>query len=465
MATLTTNKPLSIKQASIMLAQKLDQFETLPNLPNRQNHAYRIEIEIADLDLLSWLNNQDSVVKIFWEDREKKFMVAGIDCADLLNVKNREEDYEIISRIRKNLCSDFSNLEYFGGFCFNPGYSPKKEWKNFGLGRFILPLIEIRKTKFSTTLACNFLLNDNFVNTKKDLTKKLFALKDPQIISSLTLRAPSHQLNIPDEKVWKISARNIIRAINKNKYQKVVLARSVHLGFTKPVNSFELMSRLRQSASNCFCFIFQFQKDEIFLGTSPERLYKRNGENFETEAIAGTRPQSHKLNENSFVANDLLYSDKDKKEQNFVTEMIKNNLSQLSTSFYADPNPSLLNWSAGHHLITRFHGQLKNNVSDQQLLKKLHPTPAVAGTPTDCALKEIHKIENFDRGWYSGPVGYIGFDKSEFAVAIRSALLQNKDVHLYAGAGIIKESLPRAEWEETENKLVNFLASFDANQK
>lgn len=87
----------------------------------------------------------------------------------------------------------------------------------------------------------------------------------------------------------------------------------------------------------------------------------------------------------------------------------------------------------------------------------LHPTPAVGGFPREAALREIAALEPFDRGWYAGPIGWVGKDAAEFAVAIRSGLVAGDRVNLYSGAGIVPGSSPDKEWEEIENKIGNFI--------
>ncbi len=450
---------LPLSQAGKQLAEKLAALQTSSN--SRQ--AYRLEIQINGIDLCSWLSQQNNAVKIFWEDRSKDFSVAGIGAAHLVNTNDTKNPYSLIDNIKGTFSADFPHLQYFGGFCFNSQTESRAEWNNWGRGRFVLPQIEIRRIENTTILACNIFPARNSSATLNSLIRQLKELRNPDYIPAKPLTPPYTRQNIPNQQSWTETAEHIIKAINQNKFEKIVLARCVRLDFDNPVNPFDLMTQLRATTSNCFCFIFQFEYGESFIGASPERLYRRIGAILETEAVAGTRPRGKKDSEDSLFQNDLLFSLKDNKEQNYVVTMIQKTLETLCTTFKSDKSPSLLNWSAGHHLITHFHGQLKKDISDLMLLVKLHPTPAVAGTPTAAALAEINAIEAFDRGWYCGPIGYIGFNHSEFAVAIRCALLQNNNAYLYAGAGIIKESSPQSEWQETENKLINFLKSFNAS--
>jgi menaquinone-specific isochorismate synthase len=122
-----------------------------------------------------------------------------------------------------------------------------------------------------------------------------------------------------------------------------------------------------------------------------------------------------------------------------------------------DAKPKVISIGNGHHLITPFEGKLKEDVSDEDILEALHPTPAVAGTPKDQALNTIRRTENFSRGWYAGPLGYVGLDWVEFVVGIRSGVVKGKELSVYAGAGIVKGSRPKDEWNEIENKISNFI--------
>ncbi|MCB9771843.1 MAG: isochorismate synthase [Candidatus Omnitrophica bacterium] len=462
--TMLLTKNFSLSQAIEKLIQELNALDIQGRLSSTKIHTYRVKVSVEDIDLLAWIHAQENAIKIYWEDREKNFAVAGIGAADMLIAKTGEDPYEILSRIQKNLSPNFPDLNYYGGFCFNSKFPLQGEWKNWSLGRFVLPLIEIRKSGAGTILACNIFLNRNFSTSVKLITSELNRLRETINKSSINLPQPWKQTHIPDELTWKATAAHIINSINETTLHKVVFARSIRLDFKDTINPFFIMSRLRETTSNCFSFIFQFQEGEIFLGASPERLYQRTEENIETEAVAGTRPRGQEQKEDASLQSELLSSAKDNKEQNFVVDMIHKNLLPLCTSLNADTKPSLLNWSAGHHLITRFNGRLKKNIKDKILLSNLHPTAAIAGTPAALAVKTITQMEVFDRGWYSGPIGYVGFKTSEFAVAIRSALMKGNSLHLYAGAGLIRESSPDAEWEETENKLTNFLKVFNATE-
>ena len=263
----------------------------------------------------------------------------------------------------------------------------------------------------------------------------------------------------PEKKEWEALTSSVLAEINDQRYQKVVLARETQYEFPEPLNPVDLLKTLTKQAEKCYPFLFQFNKNETFLGVSPERLYHRLGNSIETEAIAGTRPCGNSETERERLTKDLSESQKDLGEHRFVVDWIVRQLKDVTKNFTADPEPSVLDLVSGIHLITRFSGELRDGIPDAELLQKLHPTPAVAGTPAEKALSVIREKETFNRGWYAAPVGYLSYDESEFVVAIRSGLLQKTTLRLFAGAGIVKESQPQAEWQEIEQKLTAFLSA------
>jgi menaquinone-specific isochorismate synthase len=123
-----------------------------------------------------------------------------------------------------------------------------------------------------------------------------------------------------------------------------------------------------------------------------------------------------------------------------------------------DVKASLLRLANKQHLFSQVTADLLDDVSDGELVDRLHPTPAVGGYPTENALDEIRRLESFQRGWYAAPVGWIGADEAEFAVAIRSGVVQAERLTLYSGAGIVPGSTAAAEWDEIEQKISDFLS-------
>jgi menaquinone-specific isochorismate synthase len=238
---------------------------------------------------------------------------------------------------------------------------------------------------------------------------------------------------------------------------KIVLARRVDLEFEMNLDPVMLLLRLRQVTPQCYNFCFQPGNDGAFIGASPERLYFRHGRWIESEAVAGTRPRGNTPDVDAGLSEALLTSDKDLREHAFVRDMIQESLNPLCRDVAVDGRVSLLKLSRRQHLYSGMSGHLSEAVSDAELCRELHPTPAVGGCPTEVAIDRIREWEGFDRGWYAAPFGVIGRDVVELAVAIRSARVDAKRLSLFSGAGIVSGSTPDQEWDEIENKIVDFI--------
>jgi isochorismate synthase len=185
------------------------------------------------------------------------------------------------------------------------------------------------------------------------------------------------------------------------------------------------------------------------MGATPEILFKLGDEHAETMALAGTKP-----------AGDAKWTEKEIKEQQIVTDYIeellfKNNITEYSKT-------GLTTVEAGNvvHLKTGFNisiEQLKGKIGD--VLKAIHPTPAVCGLPREKAYKIIRKVEKHDRQFYAGFLGpWKVNDQSQLFVNLRCAEITKKSLHVFAGGGLTSDSTPEQEWEETIHKSETLLS-------
>ena len=182
----------------------------------------------------------------------------------------------------------------------------------------------------------------------------------------------------------------------------------------------------------------------------------------ETEALAGTRARGHTPEADTRLAGELLSSRKEQREHGFVVDGIRSAMRGLCEVYSEnDSSPELMKLSRVQHLCTRIRGELAKDVDDADILGSLHPTPAVGAYPTQPGLDLINRLEPFQRGWYSGPVGWVSRDGADFAVAIRSALIRESQLHLYSGVGIVEGSLADQEWREMEGKIAGLLSIFE----
>ncbi len=420
-----------------------EQERTAPGSP-----IIRIELEIERTDPIRWLAAQEPTPRVYWSGRDNALELAGIGPADSLRITDLEP----------LLAAGVTDgIRYFGGMPFDPDNpSVEDSWEAFRNWRFLLPRFEMIRTESTTRFCCNMKppKDERTIQTiQRELQKLTFDIKE--------LAGHDHALaarsDEPNSEQWQHVIEHVLDKIANGTLQKLVPARTTLLRLGRPPDALTLLRLLNMSNPDCYHFCFQPVAETAFIGASPEQLYARKGRRIFSEAMAGTAGRAEDNRVDEALGAELLSSRKNRNEHRIVVRHIKESLSDLCSQIHDPCHVSLLKLAHVQHLVSRFEGNLLNDVSDSDILHGLHPTPAVSGFPTDEALATIRQIEPFDRGWYAGPVGWIGPDDAEFAVGIRSALVENDQVHLYAGAGIVPGSIPAQEWEELEHKISHFL--------
>jgi menaquinone-specific isochorismate synthase len=392
----------------------------------------RLEFPFPEIDLFSWLEKQSLYPKLYFETAEMGIKVAGVGSAFSIETL-------------PSFLSAKSSPRFFGGMDFFPRKTTT--WGNFPSCRYFLPLIEIEKRQNMTYLCVN--------RVAETLDLSPFSFDAPLL--SPTEYTPIKRKDFPSFPSWNDKVENILSSIEKKRLEKLVLARASLLEFDTPLSPFKLLKHANQIPQKGTRFAFQFSQDQAFIGISPESLYKREGRKIETAAIAGTRKRGKTEEEDFRLQKELLENDKEKREFAFVKKQLTTDLSSLCTSFEGEQTDSIIQTATTQHLYHRFRGTLYEDIDDQALVHKLHPTPAVGGVPTSSALHTIQQSEPFDRGWYSAPIGWISPHRAHLLVAIRSALIQSHQLYLFAGAGIVPGSSPKKEWEELEQKISQWI--------
>jgi len=422
--------PRSLKSAVAILLRQVEQCRA----------PIRLEQTLVETDLLSWLGAQSSLVRLYWRSRDGEFELAGIGIADERSSAQA-------------LSVGIPALRYIGGQRFDLNHPRvSSEWEQFGNGRFICPLIEVRRTGNEYRLAVN-LLRDSLVGLAREQLRSMtvvpceFPSTAPTVVS---------QVSDPDRSEFLRTVRSALLRINDGELSKVALARTLQLELDDEISPWWLLAKWRIVLNGSFLFGMQTLKGDTFISATPERLYQRCGRTIRTEAVAGTRSTGVSREEDERLGQELLDSDKDRREHLWVQEAIAESLGDLTSSLTFTPT-RLLKLHRLQHLVSTAVGTLRADVSDRQLLDLLPPTPAVAGYPRVAALEAIRKLEWIDRGWYAGPIGWLGADEAEFAVGIRSCLLEGRLLTAYAGVGIVEGSMPDTEWRETEEKLASFI--------
>lgn len=458
--TTTPKECLKISQAAPALIDQIVDFDAKALICKTREAVMRFEIEVETVDILAWLRRQNLSPKLFWADREGEMQIGGIGAAHVLSGQDTVNYQFILDEIQRRLSPDQKNLRYFGGFCFH-SKNYDSEWKEFGTHYLFIPRFELVQQQKKFIFACNITREEFQRSLLPKILEELnginFSLKQFTAVKI----AVEKRKDYPDTNQWSAIVARELDEIKKKTYEKIVLARKSVFQFSAPIEPLDILQKLRTVSSKCFYFYFQPKPGIAFVGASPERLYKREKQTIKTEALAGTRPRSNSKREDERFKNELLNSTKEVHEHQVVVEQIRHVLAELCTKISVDPKYSLLQLEGGQHLLTRMEGLLRPQVDDARILFVLHPTPAVAGWPTEKVLTVIKTCEPFARGYYAGPFGYVGWDAAEFAVAIRSGLIQKNKLFIYAGAGLVEGSKAQSEWDEIENKIKIFLKALE----
>ena len=414
----------------------------------------------VEIEPIPWLREQHSKLKLAWGSCGSRDIVIGLGHVDHLATEDSESAADIISRCRSTLAKlpehRQSELRWFGGFAFRRAQRPNDPaWSSFGQGSFWLP----RATLVANQRLLVIVRSHGDVDAAREFIDGLH-FSPPVSPASESLPEAESRVDSPTRGEWlkQIEAAKIL--FTQEVLEKIVLARKVDYQFPVPIDPLLLLQRLIPKTPACYHFCFQTSPSHAFIGASPEKLFLRRGRELASEVVAGTRPRGRSETMDEELGRELLASSKDQMEHDIVRKSIRQRLHSVVEQLDVDAQASLLKLANKQHLFSRVSGKLKPHVDDGELIDRLHPTPAVGGYPTENALNEIQQLEPFDRGWYAAPIGWVGAKDAEFAVGIRSGLVQGKRLSLYSGAGIVPGSDPTDEWNEIEHKISDFVQLF-----
>jgi salicylate biosynthesis isochorismate synthase/menaquinone-specific isochorismate synthase len=217
---------------------------------------------------------------------------------------------------------------------------------------------------------------------------------------------------------------------------------------------------LRAAYPSCFTYLVTGADGTAFAGASPELLIRRTGERAFAEPMAGSIARGASDADDERLARQLADSAKDTAEHRIVSSFVVEALRPLARTLIAH-DPEVVRFTNIQHLATSVTVDLRHPAADVlTLAAALHPTPAVGGWPRAAADRLIDELEGMERGWYAGAVGWIdGRGDGELAVALRCGLLWEDGARLYAGVGVMPDSDPARELEETELKFKALLTA------
>ncbi len=345
-----------------------------------------------------------------------------------------------------------------GGFAFDPSRSRSEEWSAFPDGMLVVPRALLRVADGAAMLTVAVAVEPGAV--AEDLESAMLA--EARRWSSLPGMGPVcidppppvMRREAPPPAEWKRSVAEAAADVRAGRFDKVVLARSERVVVEGAIDVPGTLVRMREANPTATLFAMDIG-GVAFVGASPETLVRLEAGALHTTPLAGSIGRGATPGEDARLARRLLRSGKDRHEHEVVVGAILQALDPVCDDLAPDPAaPLVVANRTVQHLATPISGRVRRDVGVLDLVQRLHPTPAVGGYPAEAALAAIREREAFDRGWYAAPFGWIGADgDGEFAIAIRSALVDGGAATLYAGCGIMGDSDPDSEYDETRLKL------------
>ncbi len=425
------------------------------------------------------LNGNTGSARFFWERPDHEMAMAAGNRVTLVKSKGRDRFRSISDQCNALLSktSYFSEVNHslagaylVGGFSFFD-QELSGAWSSLGNASFFLPeWLLIRDCQFSilnitrkwhsdedvdelrawyvtwmgdfvrrldTNMETTFEQNDNLTDTKKP----------GGTITSLTPKE--------DQRRWTDQVEQARSLIREHRFKKIVLARELRLRTDQKVSATQLIHFLRSEYPSCYSFLYQLNGQATFLGSTPEKLLSLQSQYVKTEAMAGSMSRGNTATQDTIYGKKLLESQKNLEEHAYVLNAIKEKLYSLTNSLEHTPRPIIKKYANIQHLCTPVAASLTNEMNAVDILARLHPTPAVGGYPEIEAVNHIQEMEQLERGWYAGPIGWFNTHRrAEFSVAIRSGLIRQNHIRFFAGCGIVQDSDPETEWKETDIKFI-----------
>lgn len=259
--------------------------------------------------------------------------------------------------------------------------------------------------------------------------------------------------------VGSLSEAEFIQGVHRTKeyiaagdvYQLVLSVRFSGQCELEPFETYRALRLLNPSPYMYFCDL----GDRVVVGSSPEALVKLSNGLAQMRPIAGTRPRGADAAEDARLQEELLADPKENAEHVMLVDLARNDLGRVAKagSVHVDPYRSIERYSHVMHIVSEVNGRLRDGLSCADVLRATFPAGTVSGAPKIRALEVIRELEPIKRNVYAGSIGYIGWHgDADTAIAIRTAVIQGGRLYVQAGAGIVHDSDPGKEWDETMNK-------------
>ncbi|MFP7170537.1 isochorismate synthase [Terribacillus sp. 7520-G] len=421
--------------------------------------------KVGAIDPLRFFANAASLEghRNFWHSQKDDFCLVGAG-PTVMDMRAADEwEHAMESAVVHNLSSEAGTGPVaFSGINFQK--ERKRElWQDFPDAQYRIPAFTLTKTKTDYYLTINQLVDGSTIESRitaiLDQLEQLFA---EDAIPAVRKELVSKELLEPE--AWKRLVKEATDTIKSTELDKVVLARGMKLEFNEKVQASHVLRNLLETQKDSFIFAVE-NGAACFLGATPERLVRVQSGTLHTSCVAGTAPRGKDESEDQLIGEALLNDSKNREEHQYVVKMISGVISKYAKDLRLPTGPELLKLRQLQHLHTPVSARLLPGASLQQIVQELHPTPALGGLPKREALDFIEGKEPLERGWYGAPIGWMdSYRNGDTAVAIRSGLLNEKQAVLFAGCGVVKDSDPEMEFEETAIKFRPMLEALEVSE-
>ena len=401
-----------------------------------------------------------------WEQPDRGFAVAGVGSAIQVVSRGQDRFTDLAERCARAMHDRVAEeprempagagAVWATGFAFASRGGSDPLWSSLPPALATMPEIALARGPEGAFLTASIFLEPG--TDPGDLLKRVAARIGSLRAAVLTPADPHPSAatrivgRYPPHRYERIVASAVER-IRSTSIDKVVLARELTVEAPAAHDPAALFGALRDLFPSCFCFCVGTGQ-AAFLGASPELLVRRSGAVAATVALAGTTARSADPAVDDHLGEAMLRSPKVRDEHGIVVRRIERTLRPHAVWVHAENQPFVVKVGNLQHLATPIRAQLAESHSAIELAGFLHPTPAIGGEPRAPALELIQELEGIDRGWYTGPVGWMdAAEDGEFCVGLRAALIRDREAHLFAGCGIVSDSDPAAELQESELKF------------
>lgn len=274
-------------------------------------------------------------------------------------------------------------------------------------------------------------------------------------------------IDLPSRLQFNEMVQEAIHSIRKQQFSKVVLARSLKYRLQEEPPITAWLTNLLHKNKQGYIFSIALDNAQTLIGASPELLVKKEGNIVTINPLAGSRKKTYDLVKDKVIENELQHAEKDLHEHKIVVDYICEKLEPYLGEIEYNEKPAILYTDTMMHLSTVIKGKIKNDTTTVlDVAQLLHPTPAICGAPQKPSLEFIQKTEPFNRGYYTGIVGYMDhYGDGEWVITIRCAEINHRDITLFAGAGIVNSSQQDSEYNEISAKFTTMLQAMGLAQE